>query len=195
MSGISQAKSMFFDRAAVLGFIDKKLAKALSKIGAYIRQSARQSIRDSETPSKPGQPPHSHLGAQRRKLNRRRKDQGLPPVKAGLEGLKEIYFFYEPERRTVVVGPVKYNLVSFRGAGVIDHGTVPEIMEKGGDVTFLEHQKPGEQTWKRVTSRRRDSAQGHTTRNRTIRLAKRPFMVPALEREVVNLPSLLEQAL
>jgi hypothetical protein len=78
------AKGMFFDRALVKSKVDTATRKRLSKFGAYVRRTARQSIRKRKRSSSPGQPPSSHTGL-----------------------LKQfIYFGCDENRRSVVIGPV-----------------------------------------------------------------------------------------
>lgn len=79
-----QVKSMFFDRAAVVKAVDRATLSVLSKIGAFIRQAAKSSIRSRKAISKPGSPPSSHEGSLKRL----------------------IYFSYDPASRSVVIGPV-----------------------------------------------------------------------------------------
>lgn len=83
MFELSQAKSLFFDKAAVMQAVDKATRKALAKAGAFIRRDARRSIRTREGPAPPGQPPHSHKGHLKRFL----------------------FFAWDPASRSVVVGP------------------------------------------------------------------------------------------
>lgn len=77
------AKNWFFDRDRVLRGMDRGTARALSKIGAFIRRSAKSSMRKRKGPSRPGMPPHVHTGLLKDRL----------------------FFAYEPANKTVVVGP------------------------------------------------------------------------------------------
>ena len=79
-------KSMFFDRAKVIRATDKASRAALSKAGAFIRQSARTSIRPRKGTSPPGSPPYSHTGDLRRR----------------------ILFGYDASSKSVVVGPLRF---------------------------------------------------------------------------------------
>jgi len=57
---MKQQQGGFFDRPGVLRIIDRGTAAGLSKFGAYVRQTAQQSIRSpgkKGKPSKPGKPP------------------------------------------------------------------------------------------------------------------------------------------
>jgi hypothetical protein len=77
-------KNCFFDRAAVKNAVDRATLRVLSKIGAYIRQAARSSIRTRKAISQPGNPPSSHEGSLKRL----------------------IFFSYDPAAHSVVIGPV-----------------------------------------------------------------------------------------
>lgn len=84
---LPQAKGLFFDRAVVTGSVDKATRKVLSKFGAFVRQSARTSIRKRKATSEPEQPPSSHTGLLKR----------------------NIFFVFSPETRSVVIGPILLN--------------------------------------------------------------------------------------
>jgi hypothetical protein len=99
---ISAAKANFFDRAAVTSAVDRATRQGLSKFGAYVRQRARWSIRKRKAISRPGEPPSSHEGSLRRL----------------------IYFAYDRERASVVIGPTLF------GNGP----SVPALLEYGGEV-------------------------------------------------------------
>jgi hypothetical protein len=94
------AKEGFFDRAAVRSAVDKATRRALSKFGAFVRTRARTSIRKRRGTSPPGGPPFSHTGFLRR----------------------FIFFGYDRDRRSVVIGPV---LAGSRSGA-------PENLEYGG---------------------------------------------------------------
>jgi len=80
---LDKAKSMFFDRKAVVGAVDRATRKVLSKFGAFVRTTARHSIRKRKGASPPGRPPHGHVGL-----------------------LKRLIFFgYDTTRKSVVIGP------------------------------------------------------------------------------------------
>lgn len=131
-------KQMFFDRPKVKRAVDAARRQVLSKAGAFIRQTARTSIRKRKGTSKPGSPPHSHVGLLRR----------------------FILFGYDKQSDSVVIGPV-----GFKASGA------PRVLERGGTAT--------------VTRRKR----GKRTERR-VRIAARPYMQPALEKERPILPEL-----
>ena len=57
-----RVQELFFDRTAVTGAVDRATRSVLSRFGAYVRRTAKGSIRKAKGPSKPGSPPHSHKG-------------------------------------------------------------------------------------------------------------------------------------
>jgi len=76
-------KALFFDSQAVLEKVDAATRKVLSKFGAFVRTTARHSIRKRKKISSPGSPPSSHVGT-----------------------LKRLIFFgYDLSARSVVIGP------------------------------------------------------------------------------------------
>jgi hypothetical protein len=77
------AKGGFFDRDKVKRAVDAGTRKVLSKFGAFVRQRAKTSIRKRKGTSPPGSPPYSHVGLLRR----------------------FILFAYNPQRKSVVIGP------------------------------------------------------------------------------------------
>ena len=101
-NSIVTMKALFFDRAAVTGAVDRATRRALSRFGAFVRQTARRSLRTRTGSAPPGQPPHSHTGLVRR----------------------FIWFAYEPARSSVVIGPARLT-----GRG---RGEAPSLLEHGG---------------------------------------------------------------
>jgi len=95
------ATRLFFDRAEVQRAVDPATRKVFSRFGAYVRNTARRSIRKRRKASSPGRPPSSHRGDLKRK----------------------IMFAYEPDRKTVVVGPEDLPAKK---------GETPETLEYGG---------------------------------------------------------------
>ena len=131
---------MFFDRKKVIRAADSANRKSLSKAGAFIRTTARHSIRKRKGTSPPGSPPSSHSGLLKR----------------------FIFFGYERSRQTVVVGPMRLNQKV---------GDAPAALEHGGTSVVVEG-----------TRGRR--------RKRRVRIRARPFMGPALQKELPKFPSL-----
>jgi len=124
---------MFFDAERVVRAADTATRRNLSKAGAFVRTAARSSVRKRKANSVPGQPPSSHTGLLKR----------------------FIFFGYDADRKTVVVGPMRLNQKI---------GAALEALEHGGQAVV-------------VTGRRR------RRKRRRIRIAARPFMGPALKKE------------
>src|SRR5438105_12168311 len=110
-----KATDFFFDRKKVIDWMDKKSRAAMSRAGAYIRTIARSSMRRRKKSSPAGQPPSAHTDP----------------------GLKKIIFAYDPERKTVVIGPVGFTGHNVIGGGV-KPGVVPQTMEFGGTLGIRE---------------------------------------------------------
>jgi len=138
-------KQMFFDRKAVTSRVDRATRKVLSRFGAFVRTGARHSIRKRKAISEPGEPPSSHTGLLR----------------------KFIFFGYDRDRRSVVIGPQRLNQKV---------GDAPHALEYGGTSTVVEG----------LRSRRK---------KRRIKIAARPFMGPAFEREKPKLPAMWESSI
>ena len=113
---LREAKSIFFDRAKVQRAVDSATRRVLSKFGAYVRTTARSSIRRRRGVSRPGEPPSSHVGLLRRL----------------------ILFGYDRARQSVVIGPTRLN----QRSAYASH-TVPEVLEYGGAVQARGRQRPG----------------------------------------------------
>lgn len=106
---LKEFKAGFFDRQTVQQAVDKAARKNLSKFGAFVRRSAQTSIRSRKRISEPGQPPSSHTGLLKR----------------------HIYFAYDGQKKSVVIGPVAWKK---RGSF-----TVPEVLEYGGQIREANH--------------------------------------------------------
>ena len=178
---LDKAKSMFFDRKTVLSSVDRATRRVLSKFGAYVRTSAKSSIRKRKKVSDPGRPPSSRTGLLK----------------------KYIFFAYDGRKQSVVIGPVRLNTKYFDRDVQPKTGLVPEVLEYGGSLDVIER-KIGPDMWVRRDLRRRGSgaivqalaekrfvkANGVHHRRRTVRVAPRPYMGPALEREKPKLPAM-----
>ena len=107
---INRAKRLFFDSPKVMRGMDRAQRRVLSKFGAYVRRSAKSSIRKRKRASQPGSPPSSHTGRLK----------------------KFIFFLYEPQRRSVIIGPV-----------LLGKGTdAPRLLEHGGSAVRRKRKKP-----------------------------------------------------
>jgi len=126
-------KAIFFDRKAVRSAVDRTARRVLSRFGAFVRRAAKSSIRKRKRASAPGEPPSSHTGL-----------------------LKQFIFFgYDRDRRSVVIGPQRLNQKI---------GDAPAALEHGGMSTVIEG----------LRGRRR---------KRKVKIAARPYMGPAFEQE------------
>ena len=94
---------------------------------------------------------------------KRASTPGSPPSShTGL--LKQfIYFGYDTAKRSVVIGPTRLNSTA---------GTAPEALEYGGSARITQRHRGGRQTTK------------------TASIAARPFMHPALNKELPKLPAM-----
>jgi len=133
-------KQMFFDSKAVTGAVDRATRRVFSRFGAFVRRGARSSIRKRKRISAPGEPPSSHTGLLRR----------------------FIFFGYDRQRRSVVIGPQRLNQKI---------GDAPQALEHGGTSTIVE------------------GLRGHR-RKRRVRMKARPYMGPAFEKEQPKLPAM-----
>jgi hypothetical protein len=130
------ARASFFDREAVIKAMDRATRKALSKAGAFVRTRARTSFRKRRAISEPGSPPSDHGGPMKRLL----------------------FFSWDSEARSVVIGPVLFE--GARSSG--QRPRAPEALEYGGPVV--------------ATTRRGERL--------NLLYRARPFMGPALTAEV-----------
>jgi hypothetical protein len=104
-------KQLFFDRSAVIAAIGKTAATGFSRFGSFVRRRAQTSMRKGgrkKLIASPGQPPRTHEGSLRRL----------------------IWFSWDPNTRSVVIGPVPYK-----------KGDAPRLLEFGGTVTRKVHGK------------------------------------------------------
>ena len=109
---IEAAKSLFFDRLAVMEALTKAEQIGLSRAGAFTRRAAQTLMRSGGKKgkiSKPGEPPRTH------------GDRLLR---------KHLFFAFEPSKKSVVVGPALLN-----GRAKYNRGkTIPETLEFGGAI-------------------------------------------------------------
>jgi len=116
-------KRMFFDSKTVRVKTDKATRRVLSKFGAFVRRTAKRSIRKRKKASEPGKSPSSHAGLLKR----------------------FIWFGYDMVRRSVVIGPVR---LSQKG-----RGEAPSALEYGGIVTMRPRRREGKKTRARIRPR------------------------------------------
>ena len=146
--GMFRFDAMFFDQLRVVSAADKATRRVLSRFGAYVRTSARSSIRRRKKASKPGGPPTNRTGFLK----------------------KFIFFGYDPSERNIVIGPMKLN-----GKSGDD---IPSVLEYGGNTTAY--------FW--------DRSKQKSVKKR-IKVAARPFMAPALKKNLPQLPAMWKNSI
>ncbi|MGC9455262.1 MAG: hypothetical protein ACP5HU_10415 [Phycisphaerae bacterium] len=99
-------KQMFFDAKKVRRATDRATRRVLSRFGAFVRRTARSSIRKRKRISRPGRPPSSHTGLLKR----------------------FIFFGYDTRARSVVIGPARLTQTG--------RGEAPSLLEYGGWTTL-----------------------------------------------------------
>ena len=156
-----KAKRFFFDRQIVADALTRAERKNLSKIGAFIRKGARSSLRRRKKVSAPGQPPSVH-------------------TTDSVATLKNIQFHYDPQRHSVVVGPIGLNQ---RG------GAVPGILEHGGEAHLTEVRMGRDWLPTGARAAKMFRRRGQPVRRRRIKIAARPFMRPAALKELPKFPA------
>jgi hypothetical protein len=102
---------MFFDSPKIKRAVDKSTRRVLSRFGAFVRRSAKQSIRKRKKASAPGTPPSSHTGLLKR----------------------FIFFGYDRTKDSVVIGPVRLT--------ENNRGDAPSLLEYGGRTTVKSGKK------------------------------------------------------
>ena len=135
-------KQFFFDRQVVIAAVGRVNAQKLSRAGSFVRRSARSSLRRRKRASAPGEPPSVHS-----------QDR--------VATLKNIWFVFDAQSRSVVVGPLKLGGSTLAGS---NRPTVPALHELGGVA---------------VVGKR-----GRRSRAKRATYPPRPFMGPAMEREM-----------
>ena len=98
-SEVDKFKAGFFDRGVVLDAMDKASRRAMMRTGGYTRKVARNSMKKKKGAAPAGSPPHVHIGHVKNLL----------------------YFAYDTQQKSLVVGPVGFK-----------DSPVPRILEFGG---------------------------------------------------------------
>lgn len=159
-------RGAFFNPKIITDATDKATKKALSKAGAFVRTSAKSSLRYAKKSAVPGMPPKVHrggsMGYQRTTTN---KKTGVSKTRS-VSPLKELLFFaYVESSKSVVVGPMDFPSAAKRTY------KVPTVLELGGTVIQLR-------------------GVGSKKRMVTATYKGNPFMRPALKREAPKFPML-----
>jgi hypothetical protein len=185
-----QAKEFFLDRMKVLEAVEKGRVDSLRRVGGFVRKAARRLMRKSrrlrESELSPAQLALWEAGGRKREdLPFKSSEPGeAPRVRKGTLK-KGILFAYDPATQSVVAGPVKFDI----------QGDAPATLEYGGsaEVTIFEPSLPARKgrpaKGKQLEAFRRKLADGSLKRRvssgqrrKRVRIARRPFMSPALEK-------------
>lgn len=134
---VNQAKSYFFDRP-IVERLNRTAVRGLSRFGAYVRRDARKSLRkarqktlaeltdDERRRFRIRQQIAKRQGGPRPKRPLAPSKPGEPPRMIQGDIKKFLFFAYEPQERSVVIGPARTS----GGTGA------PETLEQGGHVTL-----------------------------------------------------------
>jgi hypothetical protein len=123
---IRGTEASFFDSEKVIRAVEKGTRRSLSRCGAFVRTTAKSSIRYGEASAKPGEPPKGKRGSFTRSTTNRKT--GVTITRA-VSPLKELIFFaFDTVGMTVVVGPMDYRNKKKRSY------KVPSVLETGGTV-------------------------------------------------------------
>lgn len=169
-------KLLFFDKQRITDPAEKAKLRNLSKFGAYVMRSARRSIKGKAGPSAPGTPPHAHAFYVRPAVQK--ADGKTRKAQKRFNFRDSILFGYDAARDVTVVGP------QFKSGGKRSP-TMPQLHEFGGTGqgagrTIRVLNKPGRDAKGRfVTGGFRE-----IKLDGTLRYPKRPFMAPALAKEL-----------
>lgn len=150
--GRQAAKGLFFDRPKVIAMMDDRARRFLGRFGGFVRKTSRRSIRKRKSgpPSPAGQPPRSRTGLLR----------------------DNIFYSADPNRRSVVIGPVRLNKTS---------GEIPELLEYGGTAERPAYEVRTDAGETRVLLRR--PLFGDARRiTQTVEYPARPYMQPAFQK-------------
>ena len=141
--------SYFFDAPKIVNSVDRATRKVLSRFGSYVRRTMRSSIRKRKKTSDPGKPPTSRVGL-----------------------LKQFIFFsYDPNTKSVVIGPERLNAKI---------GNTPEVLEYGGTNTVATYRRRGFKRGEQYTRTR-------VVEKKRVQVKARPFAHPALKQELPTL--------
>lgn len=148
------------DAKKVVDAVERSKVRVFRKIGAFVRRTARGLIRKSTKTSRPGEPPKG-------KTNK-------------LKGA----ILFDASGRSVVIGPALTPRATKQGEPVTS--TVPRVLEEGGSIRVTEVLYRGR--W--VRPRSGQKVAGLPRRVRTVKVEARPYMGPALQKEMPKLPEL-----
>lgn len=184
---MAASKNQFFDRPAIIEALGAKRAKALSRIGAYVRKVAMQSMRRQKKPTPKGKPPAFHDSA--------------------TISLRSIQFGWGIKQESLLIGSIK----SQSSKSPIP---IPRLHEKGGTGPVHERRliPQGQETIKLLKRRKKLASQFNTWvhggskviplpkelqyrvdhRVRMARFPKRPYMRPAMLKARRKMPQMFK---
>jgi hypothetical protein len=165
-------RRFFLDRLEVQKRIGQQKAKSLNRAGTFLRRAGRKLLGPPSKKQRPrpaGKPPRVHSTDDR-------------------VSLRNILYFYDPGRDSVICGPVKLNQVN-QGAVDLTSLTVPELHEFGGTVLIHEVSIDQGKTWRR-RDLRYNIRPWWILRTRRATYPARPTMQPALETTSKRVPEL-----
>ncbi len=172
---LNNAKKFFFDRAKVQRAMDRVTRSALSKFGAFTRQTAKRSIRKARQ-KRVGELTREErrLWEIRKAIARRRGFKVRRPLKGSDPGeaarwrsggssssnllRSKIFFVYEPLKQSVIIGPAR----------LATRINVPHILEHGGSAK--------------------------SSSGKSFRMQPRPTMQLAFTKEIRNIDDIWRQA-
>ncbi|OHB50512.1 MAG: hypothetical protein A2Y10_18105 [Planctomycetes bacterium GWF2_41_51] len=120
---ICKVKTLFFDSSIVAKAVDSATRKVLNRIGGMIRLTARRSIKKAPSHtavSKPGKPPFSHTGLLR----------------------NYIYYSFDQQTRSVVVGPVALNAKGKNVPHILEYSGTAKIKGKNVHIAARPYMGP-----------------------------------------------------
>lgn len=161
MSAPIEFKLQFFDRLVIRDATDRAEKKVLSKFGAYVRRSAKSSIRQRKNISEPGQPPSSHKGTLKRL----------------------IFFSYDATAQSVVIGPTLFRGKDGSVPLLLEEGGIKHVPV--GTWITIDHGVSRGKGGRFVSGKERVRADG-----RPLKYRPRPYMGPALQKELPKLPDM-----
>jgi hypothetical protein len=186
---LTQAKEFFFDRAKVMEAVEKGRATALAKSGRFVQTAARRSMKKARRMKKTELSEtqlaiYESAGEKRNLLPLKSSEPGQPPrVRKGTLK-KGLLFAYDPKTKSVVAGPVRFPIAGDAAANLEYGGTT--------EITVVEIDRPARRG-RKATGRQLEAflrkraagtlpARGGVRKRRVqAKIAKRPYMSPALE--------------
>lgn len=107
------AKSIPFQAGKIMSATDKATRRVFNRFGAFVRRTARTSIRKRKRISQPGRPPSSHTGILK----------------------KLIFFAFDRLRESVIIGAARSARSRGKTTDALEHGGTSTAMFTVGGVT------------------------------------------------------------